>query len=83
MHWVVAALFSSSPSIYLIFGLIMLFGSTLARRLIFKPSSGVANAGNGPDAGGRIRNRNVVPINRSARSPKPIDLASRRLSNGY
>ncbi len=83
MHWVVAALLSSSPSIYLIFGLIMLFSSTLARRLIFKPSSGIANAGNGPDAGGRIRNSNVVPINQSALAPKPVVLASRRLSNGY
>jgi hypothetical protein len=79
MHSLLAVVDSSTPSVYLMFGFILFFGSTLARRLTATPASKVAIAGThrGVD---ELNLANVVSIDRSTREPKTPRLAERRVS---
>ena len=65
MHVVLVTPDSLGPSVYLIFGLVLIFGSRLVRSLAFEPTSQVSDAGRRDGVEVRIRSKKVVPINRN------------------
>lgn len=79
MHSVLAALDSSTPSVFLAFGFVLFFGSSLARRLTATPASKAATAGT--DTGvEQLSLNNVVSIDRRTQAPRTPRLAERRVS---
>jgi hypothetical protein len=67
MHLVLVNMDSLGPSVYVVLGLVLIFGSRLVQRLAVEPTFQVADAGRRGGVEIRIRSKRVVPINRNTR----------------
>jgi hypothetical protein len=81
MHVVLVTLDSLGPSVYIIFGLVLIFGSSLIRRLAFEPTPQVSDAGRRDGVEVRIRSKKVVPINRNTRVAQRAPFPDWRVGN--
>ena len=81
MHVVLVTLNSLGPSVYTIFGLVLIFGSMVVRRLAIEPTSQFADAGRRDGVEVRIRSKKVVPINRNTRVSQRAAFPARRVGN--
>lgn len=81
MHVVLTALDSSASSAYLILGLILFAGSTLARRLMADPNSQVGDEDMEEGVTVRIRSKKVVPIHRTSTVRQYVAPVNQRVSN--
>src|ERR1035437_9105299 len=81
MHVVLVTLDSLGPSVYTIFGLVLIFGSSLIRRLAFEPTPQVSDAGRRDGVEVRIRSKKVVPINRALRVAQRAPFPDWRVGN--
>jgi hypothetical protein len=83
MQAVIAALGSLGASVYAVFGLVLVFGSMVARRLAIGPASKAADSGSRDGVEVRIRSKKVVPINRNTRSSRRPVFQVRRVGNYF
>jgi hypothetical protein len=81
MHVVLVTLDSLGPSVYTIFGLVLIFGSMVVRRLAIEPTSQFADAGRCDGVEVRIRSKKVVPINRNTHVSQHAAFPVRRVGN--
>lgn len=83
MHALLAALDSSAPTPYLIFGLILFLSFTLARNLTSKSGREVTHTAPRQHVHVRVRTSKVVSIRPAARAAGRAVPARRRVSNYY
>jgi hypothetical protein len=80
MHIVSVTLDSMGPAVYIVFGLILILGSSLLRRYVPRPALQVV-VEKPEDIEVRTRSEKVVPINRNSRVSKCAAIPGRRVGN--
>lgn len=81
MHAMLAALDSSAPTPYLVFGLILFLGFTLVRNLTSKSEREVAHTARRQHVHVRVRTSKVVSIRPAARAMSRAVPAKRRVGS--